>query len=188
LSGVEPGAIEFPVEGVSDGEIRLRLRTDADTPAIVEACRDPEIVRWTRVPDSYDEATAAEWAVESRRHRESGTGLHLVIADAASDRLLGSIGAHVNRGEGRCDVGYWLVPQRRGRGVMTRAVLLFSRWIFDNLEAERIEITIEPQNAASRAVAERAGYAFEGVLRSYTEIKAQRRDMAMYSLLRGDLQ
>jgi RimJ/RimL family protein N-acetyltransferase len=71
---------------------------------------------------------------------------------------------------------------------MTRAVLLLSRWIFDNLAAERIEITIEPQNAASRAVAERAGYAFEGVLRSYTEIKGQRRDMAMYSLLRGDLQ
>ncbi len=71
---------------------------------------------------------------------------------------------------------------------MTRAVLLLSRWIFDNLAAERIEITIEPQNAASRAVAKRAGYAFEGVLRSYTEIKGQRRDMAMYSLLRGDLQ
>jgi ribosomal-protein-alanine N-acetyltransferase len=179
--------IEFPVEGVSDGEIRLRLRTDADNPAIVDACRDPDIVRWTRVPDSYDESTAAEWAAESLRQREAGTGLHLVVADAETDALIGSIGAHVIEGERRCDVGYWLIPQARGRGVITRAVRLFSRWIFDNLPAERIEITIEPSNAASRGVAERAGYTFEGVLRSYTEIKGTRRDMAMYSLLRGEL-
>ena len=50
--------IEFPVEGISDDVIRLRLRTDADNPAIVAACHDPEIVRWTRVPESYDESTA----------------------------------------------------------------------------------------------------------------------------------
>jgi RimJ/RimL family protein N-acetyltransferase len=181
-------AIEIPVEGISDDAIRLRLRTDADSPAIVAACRDPEIVRFTRVPESYDESTAAEWAAESQRQREAGTGLHLVVADAEGDQLLGSIGAHVNRDEGRCDVGYWLAPWARGRGAMTRAVLLLSRWAFEALQVERIEITIEPENAASRAVAERAGYTFEGVLRSHTEIKGTRRDMAMYSLLRGELQ
>jgi RimJ/RimL family protein N-acetyltransferase len=179
--------IEFPVEGISDGEIRLRLRTDADNPAIVDACRDPDIVRWTRVPDSYDEATAAEWAVESQRQREAGTGLHLVVADAASDELVGSIGVHVNQGEGRADVGYWLIPQARGGGVMTRAVRLFSHWIFETLPVERIEITIEPANAASSGVAERAGYTFEGILRSHTVIKGKRRDMAMHSLLRDEL-
>jgi RimJ/RimL family protein N-acetyltransferase len=179
--------LEFPVEGISDGETRLRLRTDADNPAIVDACRDPDIQRWTRVPDHYDETTAAEWAAESLRQREAGTGLHLVIADAASDRLLGSIGMHMNRGDGRADIGYWLVPQARGRGVITSAVRLFSRWIFDSLPVERIEITIQPANSGSRAVAERAGYTFEGVLRSHTVIKGTRRDMAMYSLLRSEL-
>ncbi|MFL5891896.1 MAG: GNAT family N-acetyltransferase [Solirubrobacterales bacterium] len=179
--------IEFPIGGISDGEIRLRLRTDADNPAIVEACRDPDIVRWTRVPDSYDEATAAEWADESRRQRDAGTGLHLIVAGAASDELLGSIGVHVNQDEGRADVGYWLIPQARGRGIMTKAVRLFSRWIFDNLPVERIEITIEPANTASRSVAEQAGYIFEGILRSHTVIKGTRRDMAMHSLLRDEL-
>jgi len=180
-------AIEFPVEGISDGEIRLRLRTDADNPAIVDACRDPEIVRWTRVPDSYDETTAAEWAAESLRQRNAGTGLHLIVADAADDSLLGSIGAHMAQSEGRSDVGYWLAPRARGRGVMTRAVRLLSRWLFENLPVERIEITIEPANAASRRVAEQAGYTFEGILRSHTVIKGKRRDMAIHSLLRGEL-
>jgi [ribosomal protein S5]-alanine N-acetyltransferase len=184
----ETTPIEFPVEGISDRSIRLRLRADADTPAVVAACRDPEVPRWTRVPEPYDERTAAEWTVESKRQQEAGEGLHLVIADAESDEFLGSIGVHdIDRAEGRCNIGYFLAPEARGRGVMRRAVQLLSRWAFENLPVERIEITIHPENAASRAVAEHAGYAFEGVLRSHTIIKGTRRDMAMYSLLRNEL-
>lgn len=189
VTEAESPRIEFPVEGVSDGSIRLRLRADSDTPAIVAACRDPEVARWTRVPEPYDEAAAAEWAAESGRQQESGEGLHLVVAHADTDEFLGAIGVHdVNRTAGRCDIGYFLAPGARGRGVMTRAVRLLSEWVFASLPVERIEITVEPANAASRAVAERAGYTFEGVLRSHTAIKGRRRDMAMHSLLRGELQ
>lgn len=185
-AGPEP--LEFPVEGLTDGSIRIRLRADADTPAIVAACQDPEIPRWTRVPEPYDEATAAEWATESTRARESGEALHLLIADAQTDELLGSIGVQdIRYAESRCDIGYWLAREARGKGIMTRAVRLLSRWVFENLPIERIQITVQPENRASRAVAERAGYKLEGILRSYIEIKGRRRDAAMYSLLRGEL-
>jgi RimJ/RimL family protein N-acetyltransferase len=66
-------------------------------------------------------------------------------------------------------------------------VRMLSRWAFDNLPVDRIEIQVVAENDASRRVAERAGYTFEGVLRSHTVIKGTRRDMAMYSLLRGEL-
>jgi RimJ/RimL family protein N-acetyltransferase len=181
--------IEFPVEGVADESVRLRLRADSDTPRVIEACQDPEVVRWTRVPEPYGEREAEDWLAESNLARDRGEGLHLVIADASTDDFLGSVGIHrINRTEGRCDIGYFLAPWARGRGVMSRAVRLLSEWIFETLPIERIEITIEPANAPSRAVAERAGYRFEGVLRSHTVIKGTRRDMAIYSLLRGELQ
>ena len=186
----EPQAppIDFPVEGITDGQIRLRLRADTDTPAVINACRDPEVPRWTRVPDDYDDHAAAEWESEARRQRQSGEGLHLVIADAQTDEFLGSIGTReISRPDGRWDIGYFLAPEARGRGVMTRAVRMLSEWAFDNLPVDRLEITMEPANGPSRAVAERAGYTFEGVLRSHTMIKGTRRDMAMYSLLRGEL-
>ena len=179
--------IEFPVEGLSDGSVRLRLRSDADLAAVIEACQDPEIPRWTRVPDHYGERQAREWADESARQHEAGEGLHLLVVDAAGDRLLGSIGIHrIDREERRCDVGYWLAREARGRGAMTRAVRLLSAWALAELPVDRIEITVDPRNAPSRAVAERAGFRFEGVLRSYVVIKDRRRDMAMYSLLRTD--
>ena len=189
MADIGSGPIEFPVEGIADDAIRLRLRADSDMGPVIEACQDPEVVRWTRVPDDYDERAAEEWVAESNRQRDRGEGLHLVIADADGDTFLGSVGIHrIDRIEGRCDIGYFLAPWARGRGLMTRAVRLLSAWIFEAFPVDRIEITIEPANGASRAVAERAGYELEGVLRSHTVIKGTRRDMAIYSLLRGDLQ
>jgi len=180
--------IEFPVEGIDDGEIRLRFRSDADIPALVRICRDPEIPRWTRVPDDYMEENAREWMREARAAEENGTGLHLLVADADTDEPIGSAGiVAVDWEESRCEIGYFLARQARGRGLMTRAVRLLSAWIFENLPIERIEIRAEPQNQASCRVAERAGFTFEGVLRSYFVNKGVRRDATSYSLIRGEL-
>ena len=66
--GLSPPPIEFPVEGLSDGVVRLRLMADADVPAVVEAVQDPEIPRCTTVPSPYGEDEARQWqrAVEHR--------------------------------------------------------------------------------------------------------------------------
>jgi RimJ/RimL family protein N-acetyltransferase len=180
--------IEFPVEGLSDGVVRLRVMAEADLPAIVAACQDPEIPRWTRVPEPYGESEARSWFEQEREQRSRGEQLGLLVVDHDDGHLEGSVGiVHVDRQEGRCELGYWMARENRGRGLATRAVRLLSGWVFENLPIDRIEIHAEPENAASRRVAERAGFSFEGVLRSYLVNKGVRRDAASYSLLRGEL-
>jgi RimJ/RimL family protein N-acetyltransferase len=179
--------IEFPVEGLSDGRIGLRLHTDADVPAIVAACQDPDIPRWTRVPDQYGEPEARAWLAREAEGRARGEALGLVIVDPGDKGLLGSIGARIESADGRCELGYWTARGARGRGVATRAVRLLSGWAFEALGVGRVQILVEPDNTASRRVAERAGFSFEGVLRSYLVNKGMRRDAASYSLLRGEL-
>jgi RimJ/RimL family protein N-acetyltransferase len=180
--------IEFPVEGLSDGVVRLRLMAEADLPAIVAACQDPEIPRWTRVPEPYGDSEAQCWFEQEAEQRARGEQLGLLIVDPGNGRLEGSVGiVHVDQQEGRCELGYWMARDSRGRGLATRAVRLLSGWTFENLSVDRIEIHAEPENAASRRVAERAGFTLEGVLRSYLVNKGLRRDAASYSLLRGEL-
>jgi RimJ/RimL family protein N-acetyltransferase len=179
--------IEFPVEGLSDGDVRLRLHADADIPAIVEACQDPEIPRWTRVPDEYTESDALEWFDRQDRRRDEGEALELLIVEDETDALLGSIGfVSLDHEERVGELGYWLARDARGRGVATRALHLISRWAFDALPVDRISIVAQSDNERSRRLAERAGFTYEGVLRSYTLIKGRRRDIAMYSLLRDE--
>ena len=180
--------IEFPVEGLSDGVVRLRLIAEADLPAVVAACQDPEIPRWTRVPEPYGESEARSWFEQEAEQRARGQQLGLLIVDPCNGRLLGSVGiVHVDQQEGRCELGYWMARDSRGRGLATRAVRLLSGWAFENLSVDRIVIHAEPENAASRRVAEQAGFTLEGVLRSYLVNKGLRRDAASYSLLRGEL-
>jgi RimJ/RimL family protein N-acetyltransferase len=177
--------IDFPIGGIDDGVVRLRLHTDADLRTLVAGSLDPEVVRWTRIPENNTIAQTGEFLAAARR--PGADELHLVVCDAETDEVLGSVGmVSMDRTEGRCDLGYWLAAPARGRGLMTRSLALLSRWILDNLPVDRLGIEIEPANVASRAVAERCGFTFEGVLRSYFVNKGRRRDAAIYSLLRDE--
>lgn len=184
---MSPRSIEFPVEGLSDGVVRLRLMTDADVPAVVGAISDPSIPRFTRVPDPYGEDEARHFQRSGEVGLTAGTDLATLITDADSGDVLGAAGIHnLDPESGRCSAGYWVAADARGRGVAARAMRLLSGYAFDELGAKRIELWIEPVNVASLRVAERAGFTREGLLRSFMEIGGERRDMLMYSRLPGD--
>jgi RimJ/RimL family protein N-acetyltransferase len=89
---------------------------------------------------------------------------------------------------GRAGVGYWLRPEGRGRGAATEALRLVSRWAFEALGIERLNLITDPENTASQRVAERAGFVREGVLRAWHPTRTGRRDSVMFSLLRSDLE
>jgi RimJ/RimL family protein N-acetyltransferase len=175
-----------PDPPLGDGIVTLRPFRTADIPDIVAACRDPEIPRWTRVPDDYTEADAQAFLAMAAEGREAGTAIVLAVCDAVSGGLLGATGIH-GIGEGTGEIGYWIRREARGRGIAPRSVRLVSRWALTQVGLARLELLAEPANPASQRVAEKAGFTREGVLRSYREIKGTRRDFVMFSLLPGDL-
>jgi RimJ/RimL family protein N-acetyltransferase len=163
---------------LEDGDIALRPLAEEDVPAIVAACRDPEIPRRTSVPDGLTEAQAEEFVAEA--------GNVYAIVDADTDELLGTIGFHVLE-HARGNFGYWVRKEARGRGVATRALVLLTRWAARERGLGRLQLIVEPDNLASIRVAERAGFRREGRLRDYIELKGSRRDVYMYSLLPEEL-
>jgi RimJ/RimL family protein N-acetyltransferase len=178
----------FPAAGIDDGVVRLRFRTKADLPAIAEAARDDDVQRWTRVPEDYDLEKAHEFYIQGEREAREGKALHLVVADAADNAFLGSCGVvEMIVDEQRCEIGYWLAPWARGRGVMTRSVRLLCAWLLEELAMQRIAAGAEPGNPTSQAVLERVGFQREGITRSLFEEKGRRRDYVYFSLLPGEL-
>jgi RimJ/RimL family protein N-acetyltransferase len=161
---------------LEDGDIALRPFTEADVPALVAACGDPEIPRWTSVPSPYTEEDARRFVAEPEDHRA------YAVVDARSGELLGSVGFWLED-HGRAGFGYWTCREARGRGVATRALRLLARWAAREHDLARLQLMVEPANAASIRVAEKAGFRREGLLRSYLELKGTRRDVYLYSLL-----
>jgi RimJ/RimL family protein N-acetyltransferase len=87
--------------------------------------------------------------------------------------------------EGR--VGYWVLPEYRGRGVATRALEAVSRWCFRDLGLYRLELTHDVGNGASCVVAQRCEYSFEGLLRGgRVDLWGVPRDMHLHARIATD--
>jgi RimJ/RimL family protein N-acetyltransferase len=157
--------------------IALRPFGEEDVAPVAEACRDPEIARWIPVPVPYTEDDAREYIATVRESR--------AIVDAGTGELLGSIGWRVVD-QGNVQIGYWVKRDAWGKGVATAALKLLSRWALEELGAERVQLLAEPENHASRRVAEKAGFTAEGTLRRYLDVRGERRDGIMFALMPGD--
>lgn len=102
-----------------------------------------------------------------------------VDGDFAGQATLGGI----QRGALRSAwVGYWVDSRFHGRGVGTAAVALLVAHAFGPVGLHRVEATISPQNAASRAVVEHLGFRQEGELLRYLDIDGAWRDHLLYGL------
>lgn len=182
------GELSYPDPPLSDAEIVLHRFREPAIAAVVAACQDPEIVRFTRVPEPYGEAQARAFLEETERQRRAGLGIQFLAFRQQGGDLVASIDLHeIDSENRRASIGYWTAADARGRGIAPRAVRLLSRWALGELGLARVQIFADVVNERSQKVAERAGFQREGVLRSYSELDGRRFDSIVFSLLPGDL-
>ncbi len=173
---------------LGDGAITLRPYRDADVPDMVRACSDPETQRWLPVlPTPYTDADAREFQARAATAWQQRGAALLCIADAASDRLLGGVGLHGDEmWAAVAEIGYHVAPWARRRGVATAAARLVAQWALDVIGLGRVQILADMRNRASRGVAEKLGFTYEGVRRRDHGRPGDVGDYAVYSLLPGD--
>jgi [ribosomal protein S5]-alanine N-acetyltransferase len=181
--------IALPGEPLIDGATALRPWRDSDLAALVAACRDPEVVRWTSVPRNYGEADGRAYLLSRYDAVHADASAPFAIVQAPDGRLLGSVALMRFAWEhARGEVGYWLAPEARGRGHATRALGLICAWGFAVLSLQRIELLAATANLASQRVAARAGFTPEATFRSYMrDGDGERIDMVSFGLLAGEL-
>ena len=63
-------------------------------------------------------------------------------------------------------IGYWLLPEFRGRGIMSRCVARLCLWAFDVRTMNRVQIKCAVGNLSSNAIPRRLGFRLEGVERA----------------------
>jgi len=182
----EHGGERSPVT-LSDAAVLLRPWSSSDASFMAEASRDPAIERYNGpAPASVADAIAVIERIERswRTFEVEGdpTGAAFVIVDAAAGEPVGMCGIDHWSSTDVAQFGYWLAGGARGRGLATRAATLVTGWLFE-LGAARVFLTIQSENAASAAVARRAGFTYEGTLRAYGVWQGQRKDVDVFAVL-----
>lgn len=151
--------------------------------------------------ESFLRAWEPSWAIDhltrkafrsrvywAHRSREEGRAVALFLIRREDARLLGAITLdNIRRGPSQsAQVGYWIGPEFARQGYMTEALEAVVGHAFAALDLSRIEAACLPENAASRGLLERAGFAYEGIARSYLQIDGRWRDHVLYAVLRED--
>lgn len=105
-------------------------------------------------------------------------------------RFVGSTGLHhIDWAVPRLEIGYWLRTRFAGQGYATEAVRGVTAFAFRELEAERLEIWCDARNERSAAVARRAGFRQEALLRhNERDTAGSLCDSLGFALLREDWQ
>ncbi|MFF1923519.1 GNAT family N-acetyltransferase [Streptomyces sp. NPDC058221] len=167
--------------------LTLRPFTSEDIEDTRAACSDELTQRWLPLPRPYTADDARAWCADvAPALRESGDGIHFAITARSGGRLLGTVG--LKKTDWRAlvsEVGYWVAPWARGRGVASQATSALARWLLDDQGFQRMELRAAVENLASQRVAAKAGMHYEGTMRNAGFVHGGRIDLRLYSAVRS---
>jgi RimJ/RimL family protein N-acetyltransferase len=122
--------------------------------------------------------------LDSSEQPAADSRLRLAIASRETGHLVGTIGFHsIWPQDRRAELAYDLSPAVWGQGIATYVVSLMVDWAHTDPGFDRVQATVLQSNARSRAVLDRCGFHFEGMLRQYRIVRGQPGDFDMYSHL-----
>lgn len=180
-----PISREFPARAIhvadDDGPLVLRPVAMTDAHVLVEATESSldELKPW--MPWAHLPVTAESQVKVLRRFEASYFGgKDMVMGLFRDGALMTMVGLHprVPHNPKGLEVGYWTPTEVSGRGWATRAARLAALYAFDRLDCDRLQVIHDEENAGSRRVVEKCGFALEGRLKAYAAAPSE-------ELLRG---
>ncbi|NEA64703.1 GNAT family protein [Streptomyces sp. SID12488] len=161
----------------------LRLRqwradSDIDVDAWLRGLTDPDFQRWNTPMKPVTDLDSARDSLGARSGTAAdGTRVSFCVTDVVTGAILGHLGFNdIDPFMRGAHIGYWVLPEARGRRVATRALALGTRWAFDVLGLNRLQLGHAIGHDASCHVAERCGFRYEGTLRG-AMFEEQRQDV-----------
>jgi len=173
--------LSFPEEGLAFDDLVLRLPNAEDLQALAAAFAAGELSDSDNISPFRRDELAVGLPVSANPQLA-----RLVVADVRSGAIYGGGTLHhLDAERGIIEIGYWLYPQARGRGIATKVARALAEYAF-TIGVQRVTAYVTVGNRESERVLERAGFTREGVLRSMPKSDGGRVDKTIFSLLPGE--
>jgi ribosomal-protein-serine acetyltransferase len=176
-------------ELVVDEEIALVLAEERHAQAMTDLIvRNQERLArwepWAEQPQTVDGTRA--YIRSALEDFLRGRQISTIIAVDRGRRFIGRCGMRINPYAGSGDIGYWIDGAYEGRGITSRAASALVTSVFDELGLARVELRTSVDNRRSRAVAERLGFSFQGILPAGLRFSHRADDVALYGVTAGN--
>jgi [ribosomal protein S5]-alanine N-acetyltransferase len=179
----------FPSLTVATPRLNVRPLVADDAKYVGEIFGDRQTRRWLPFPTGDGPFDGIGWCTDlAAACRDAGDGDHYGVIRREDDRLVGCLWTRRTDWTARStEVSYAVAPQTRGFGVAAEAVDALAIALILEHGFQRVELRVAPGNVASRRVAEKAGFTYEGLLRNAGYVHGGRVDLEMWSFVAADL-
>lgn len=172
----------FPV--LETERLLLRRVTTDDVNEVFELRSNPETMKYIPRPLVKNNEEALEHIAMIEEKIVANLGINWGITLKDNPRLLGIIGYYRMQPENhRSEIGYILLPEFHGKGIITEAVNTLIKYGFNDLKLHSIEAVIDPENYASEKVLQKCGFVKEAHLKECGFYDGKFIDSVIYSLL-----
>lgn len=146
----------------STDTVSLRELEYGDADRYAEGTTDPDVRRFAHLPEAQYTPRRVRELIDSTLEQgiTAGALAVLAIADTRTEQFLGSLVVY-DVTPTSAEVGFWLLPDGRGRGA-AGAALRLAKGLARDAGLHRLRARTMVDNTASRGVLERAGFTPEG--------------------------
>lgn len=159
---------KFPT--ISGAGFILRQINSYDIDFIYLGLSNPEVIKYYGV--KYNSLSQTQQQMDwFKELEETETGIWWAIVNEKNNGFYGAIGLNnLNKIHRKAEIGFWLLPNFWGKGIMSGALNLVINYAFTDLYLHRIEAMVEKENINSKKLLQKLNFSFEGTMEDY-EIK-----------------
>ena len=159
---------EFPT--IKTERLLLRQFSDSDLENVFNGLSHPEIIKYYGVSFQTLEATKEQMVFFADLEKNE-TGIWFAVCSADNKTFYGAGGLNnLSKEHKKAEIGFWLISDFWGQGIMKEAMLLICNYGFDNLELHRIEGFVESENKNCKNAMSKLDFQHEGTMKE-CEIK-----------------
>ena len=171
---------------VQGPRLGLRLPRADDAAALFALASDPEVTQFFSWGPYRDSAEAEAWLATLPERRRAGVALELAVVDPEDVAIGITLFNDFEQRDRRGVVGTWFGRAHWGTGANGESKSLMAHLAFGPMELERLGSYADVRNLRSQRALEKVGFTREGVLRAFHRHHDERRDVAVYSMLRSE--
>lgn len=172
---------------IQSPNLNLRVLTKKDATELFSLYSNTEAQKYTDINIIKSISSTQKLLTEWNKDVDANKLIFLGIFSRATKDFLGTISLFdINQKHSFATIGFQLVKDYWGRGIMKESLLNFLKFVFEELNFHRIEAQTHIKNEKSIKVLKSLGFTKEGKLRQNFLIEGKFEDSYLYSMLKTE--
>ncbi len=174
----------LPFKTLTSERLFLRKINENDKEVVFALRSNPKTMKYIPRPIMKNVEDALGHIKMIQDKIESSEGINWAITLKEDFKMIGIIGHYKVKWENfRSEIGYIILPEHEGKGIITEAIGLIIDYGFNVIKMHSLEAIIDPQNHASARVLEKNGFIKEAHIKENTFFEGKFYDSVIYSLI-----